>query len=128
MDLIMNDITRDYQSSFFTLEIMGEIAVLRICRPRLSDEDNVEQLGVELMNIVDQLGYEQLVLSLGGVEMITSSILGKLIHLHRHLQRLDGEMVICDLDQGVQEVMQMSRLHTYFRCAVDVPQAITFFE
>ncbi len=124
----MTSDSHDFQPSFFTLERTGEVAVIRIRKSTLSEEDNVEQLGFELMQIVDQLGYNRVVLSLKGVDWVTSSILGKLIHLHRHLRRLDGEMAICDLAPTVQEVMETSRLHTYFLVHSDVNTAVQQFQ
>ena len=40
---------------------------------------------------------------------------GKLIHLHRHLQRQNGEMMICDIGRDINDVLSSSRLNTYFK-------------
>lgn len=120
----MSDSHEDFEPIYFSLEPSGKVVVVRVNKTRLSDEDNVEQFGFELMRIVDQLGYQRIVLSLAGVKWITSSILGKLIHLHRHLKRINGELVICDLDPTVREVLETSRLDTYFSIIPSVDQAV----
>lgn len=124
----MSEHTKNFQPFYFSLEPNGKIAVVRFKHPRLSEEDNIEQLGFELMHIVDQLGYNQIILSMKGVEWVTSSILGKLIHLHRHLQRINGELALCELAPGVVDVMETSRLHTYFCILPGVEESIAQFE
>lgn len=103
------------ESSFFRLETEGDVAIVRFVRPSLSEEDNVEELGLDLIRLVDQLGYRRVLVSLEGVGWMTSSILGKLIHLHRHLQRQNGEMMICDIGRDINDVLSSSRLNTYFK-------------
>ncbi len=124
----MSEHTKNFQPFYFSLEPNGNIAVVRFKHPRLSEEDNVEQLGFELMHIVDQLGYNQIILSMKGVEWITSSIIGKLIHLHRHIQRIKGALILCDLAPGVVDVLETSKLHTYFCIQPGLDESISQFQ
>lgn len=103
-----------FESTFFRLELREGIAVLHVSRSSLSEEDNVELFGLDLSRLVDQMGYRQVVLSLEGVRWISSSILGKLIHLHRHLKRQQGEMALCHVGCHLGEILSTSRLDTYF--------------
>lgn len=110
----MSNTSDEFHSTFFHLVPTGDVAVLRFQKKTLSDEDNVEQLGLDLHQLVDQLGYRRVVLSLAGVNWVTSSILGKFIHLHRHLNRNAGEMALCDVGAELDDVLTTSRLNTYF--------------
>jgi anti-anti-sigma factor len=58
------------------------------------------------------------------VEFVTSSVLGKLITLHRRLHRHDGKMVICNLWGEVESVMETSKLDMYFNLTPDVESAV----
>jgi anti-sigma B factor antagonist len=115
-----------FRSSFLTLEECEPTAVVAtITRPQLSEEDNIDVLGKELLDLVDQYGFRKIVVSLQHVTYITSAALGKLITLHRRLHRKEGQLIICGAVEAVSEVLQTSRLNDYFTIAVDVPAAMT---
>lgn len=117
-----------FESSFFRLVPRGEVALLQFQRKTLSEEDNVEQFGLDLCRLVDQFGYRRIILSLEGVTWVTSSILGKLIHLHRHLNRNAGEMVLCDIGREIDDVLTTSRLNTYFLISPTTTAALSHWE
>lgn len=112
----------DYPTQFLNVDIDGDTAVVRFKPARLTDEDNIERLGHELFGLVDQQQMSRVLLNLDGVEMMTSSVLGKLITLHRRLHRSNGMLVICGAGAHVSDILKTSRLHDYFNVAAD-PQA-----
>ena len=83
----------------------------------LNDEENIEQLGQELFALVEQSNWLKLVLDLAKVDYLTSSVLGKLITLHRKLHRSQGKMVLIGLTEGVDSILRTSKLLTYFAIA-----------
>ena len=89
----------------------------------LTDEENIELLGHELFTLVDQLGCRKLILNMDHVRYMTSSVLGKLISLHRKLHRSDGRLIICNIGKELDEIMSASRLNQYFHLADDVSAA-----
>ena len=109
-----------FESTFFHLNTAGDIAIVDIIRNNLSDDDNLEQLGQDLFAVVDKLQFHKIVLKLSALEYLTSSAIGKFITLHRKLQRHEGSLVLCDLQEGVRQILDTSRLLTYFRSASDV--------
>ena len=113
-----------FESPYFRLEPAAQVAIVRFSRQTLSEEDNVEQLGQELLRLVDQLGYRRVVISLKQVAWVTSSILGKLIHLHRHLQRNQGDLALCEIEPNVSEILATSRLNSYFHIYPTVDLAL----
>lgn len=117
----------DLTNSYFTLTTLDDIAVATFDRPHLSDEDNVEQLGYDLMALVDKQQFRKVVLVLGGVEYVNSSVLGKFITLHRKLGRLEGRLVLCSIHGTLREILEASRLLTYFTTTASVDDAIASF-
>ena len=103
-----------FKPNLFRCEELGEITLIRFHQEMLTDEINIDQLKHELTAVLEQTGSEQMIVSLKNVVHITSSVLGNLIHLHRHLQRLEGKMALCELTENVMEIMKTSRLDTYF--------------
>ncbi len=114
----------EFQPKYLQIHEVGDIAVASFTVSRLDDEANIEELGQELFAIVDKFGCRKLVLSLAVVEYVTSSVLGKLISLHRRLHRGAGTLVISNLTEGVKDVMRASRLLNYFNIAEDEAEGI----
>ena len=53
--------------------------------------------------LVEQFDKQKVVLSLSSVEYLTSSVLGKLITMHRKLHRKKGRLILCDLQPEVRK-------------------------
>ena len=113
----------DFRPSYITVTRDGDLAFVRFQRSHLTDELNTEQLGHELFSLVDQYDCRKVALDLSGVEYMTSSVLGKIITLHRKLHRKDGLLVVCQATDGVTTILRTSRLLDYFHVAPDAPSA-----
>ncbi len=118
----MTDIT-DYEPSYFDLEVDNEIAVASFHKDQFTEEDNLEQFGNELFALVDQYHFRKVILNLSPVQYVTSSVLGKLITLHRKLGRNEGQLVICEIHKDLENVLRTSKLMTYFTTTTDIPAA-----
>ena len=105
---------KDFQPRYLKVAEHGDNVVVQFGISHINDEENIEDLGHELFLLPDQFGFQKIVLNMTGVEYITSSVVGKLITLHRKLHRNRGKMVISDLTPGVQDVLDASRLLSYF--------------
>lgn len=114
----------DFKPAYFTLSEEGDVVVGHFVAPRLTEDQNVEQLGHDLFALVEQFDKQKVILSLISVEYLTSSVLGKLITMHRKLHRKQGRLVLCDLQPEVREIMRMSRLIDYFVTVDSVEQAL----
>ncbi|GDY07580.1 hypothetical protein LBMAG52_10660 [Planctomycetia bacterium] len=111
-------------NSYITLAEHGDVLVVGFKTRLLNDEENIEQLGQELFSLVEQANWLKLVLDLTNVEYLTSSVLGKLITLHRKLHRSQGKMVLFGLSEGVDSILRTSNLLTYFAVAENRDAAI----
>lgn len=107
----------------FTCLQDGDVLIVTYHRPQLTDEDNLELMGEDLFRLVEKDQHRRIVLNLGMVEFVTSSVLGKWISLHRKLVRNSGSMVLCDLQPNVREILDASRLLTYFNHAETIDDA-----
>lgn len=116
--------SNEFEPTYFSLTEEGDIAIGRFQVPRLTEDQNIEQLGQDLFALVEQYEFRKVVLSLKPVEYLTSSVLGKLITMHRKMHRSQGKLVLCDLQPEVREVMRLSRLIDYFNVAESVEQAL----
>ena len=123
----MTDIT-EFDPSYFDLEIDNGIVVVKFQKEQFTEEDNLEQFGIELYWLVDQYQFRKVVLSLAPVQYVTSSVLGKLITLHRKLGRNEGQLVLCDIHKNLENVLTTSKLMTYFTTAKDMSAAKSAFK
>lgn len=108
-----------FQATFLTVEDHGHAVAARFTRAHLSEDENIEQMGQELLTLIEHFQITNLVLSLEIVEIMTSAALGKLITLHRRLHRKDGRLVLCHATGHVAEVLHTSRLDAYFTMVPD---------
>jgi anti-anti-sigma factor len=109
--------------SCFTCLQDGDIVVVTYHRQQVTDEDNLEQMGEELFRLVEKDSQRRIVLNLSMVDFVTSSVLGKWITLHRKLVRNSGTLVLCHLRPNVREILDTSRLLTYFNTAATLDDA-----
>lgn len=114
----------EFHPRYFEASEQDGLVVVNFSVSHINDEENIEELGHEVFALVDQLGFRKVAISMGTVEYLTSSVVGKLITMHRKLHRLDGQLVICDLTPGVHEILSASRLLTYFSVADTTADAL----
>ena len=110
----------EFKPAYFELSEEGEVVIGRFHVPRLTEDQNVEQLGQDLFALVEQFDKRKVIISLRSVEYLTSSVLGKLITLHRK----QGRLILTDLQTEVKEVLRLSRLIDYFTTAETVANAL----
>ena len=109
---------------YLALRSEGDVVVAAFKLDRITEEDNIEQLGHELFSIVDQQDCRKLVIDLQNIEYVTSSVIGKLISLHRKLHRQKGQLILCSLSAKLEDVLRTSRLIDYFQTAPTVDEGI----
>ena len=118
----------EFHPVYLSLQVREDVAIARFTLAQLNDEENIEQVGHELFALVDQFGCRKIVMDLNGVEFVTSSVVGKMITLHRKLHRQQGMLVLCALGETVTRVLKTSRLLDYFRVADDVDAALAIVQ
>ncbi len=111
-------------TKYTTLEEQSDVLVVKFTMKMLNDEENIEQLGQELFSLVEQYSRTKLAVDMSQVEYLTSSVLGKLITLHRKLHRLQGRLALFGLTEGVAGILRTSKLLTYFTVAGDKDSAV----
>ena len=108
------------------IEERSPVVVAIIVSTSLCEEDNIEEFGSELNQLVDNYGCHWLVLDLGKVKLLTSSAVGKLIVLHRSLHRRSGRLVMCGVNAVITNVFQTAKLIDYFHLTSTVDQAVEY--
>ena len=105
---------KEFKPAFFSIQDRDSIVVATVTETSLTEEDNIEQFGVELNQTIESYGTYWLALDLQHVKYMSSSAIGKLIGLHRNLHRHQGRLVISGVTGTIQNILQTAKLIDYF--------------
>lgn len=113
-----------FDPTYLALDRTGETVIVRFKLTHLAEDENIDLLGRELFALVEQYDCRKLVLDMHGVGHVTSSVLGKLITLHRKAHRHGGTLVLCRAGSRLEELLRTTRLSEYFHLADDLDRAV----
>ena len=109
------------------LSEVGEITVVRFMDRQILDETNIQEIGQELFQLVDEEGRNQLLLNFCDVQFLSSSALGKLITLHRKLKACGGSLRMSNIRQEIYDVLAITKLNKLFSIHDDEAEALAAF-
>ena len=81
---------------------------------KILDETNIQEIGQELFDLVDEEGARNLVLNFESVEYLSSAALGKLITLNKKVRQADGQLKLCAIKPPIFEVFVITKLNKLF--------------
>ena len=97
-----------------TLEEVGNVTVVNFVDKKILDEQNIQILGEELFDLVDNKKKEKILLNFGNVEYFSSAMIGKLLTLKKKCDAAHAELVICKIYSGAMEIFRMNGLDRHF--------------
>jgi anti-anti-sigma factor len=108
------------------------VLVLSLSPSKIQDEDLAMAARQDLLQAATESGATKVVVNLEHVHEISSVAFWPLLSLHRKMKETQGRMLLCGLQPGVAEVMQVTRMlstsgstNAPFVEAPDVAAAIT---
>ena len=96
------------------VEEIGEVTVASFTDKKILDEANIQVIGDQLFNIVDEDGKTKVVLDFTNVEYLSSAALGKLITLDKKVKAARGKLRLCCIRPEILEVFEITRLNKLF--------------
>jgi anti-sigma B factor antagonist len=109
------------------VEDIGDVTVVNFVDRRILDEQNIQIIGEQLFSLVDEVGRRKILLNFGNVEFLSSAALGKLIALHKKLQAVGGRLILCNIDDEIYEVFEITRLDKFFNIQKEEQAALQAF-
>ena len=88
----------------------GEVGVVSFTTTQVLDELNVQQLGQELMDLVDKQYIVKMVINFEHVKFLSSAVLGKLISLSKRIAEEKGRLAFCNIREEILQVFKITRL------------------
>jgi anti-sigma B factor antagonist len=107
---------------------LDRASVVRFVDRKIIDASEIEQLGAELVALVDDQNRTQLLLNFEGVEFLSSAALNKLITLHRRVKAAGGTVRICNLHPQIGEVFKLTRLDRMFEIVKSEQAGLKLFQ
>jgi anti-sigma B factor antagonist len=109
------------------LEDVGEVTVVNFVDKKILDEQNIQIIGEQLFDLVDNQAKKKILLNFGNVEFLSSAALGKLITLNKKVQQAGGKLVMCKIAKEILEVFEITKLDKLFKIYPDEQKALSAF-
>ena len=105
---------------------VGEVSVVQFSDRKILDESNIQEMGRELFELVEQK-RAKILLNFMNVEFLSSAALGKLITLDKKLKAAKGQLKLSNIRPEIYEVFAITRLNKLFDIHDDEADALATF-
>jgi anti-anti-sigma factor len=105
---------------------VGEVSVVQFRDRKILDESNIQEMGRELFELVEQK-RAKILLNFMNVEFLSSAALGKLITLDKKLKAAKGQLKLSNIRPEIYEVFAITRLNKLFDIHDDEADALATF-
>ena len=109
------------------VEDIGDVTVVNFTDRKILDEQNIQLIGEQLFNLVDQGNRHKILLNFSNVEYLSSAALGKLITLNKKVQNVKGRLILCNIDPQIYEVFEITKLNKVFNIHKEEQAALQAF-
>jgi anti-anti-sigma factor len=110
------------------LVVQEEADVLKVhfSAHKILTEVGIEDVGRELLDLTEH-SHEKILLDFEGVELMSSSMFGKLIALNKKCKSADIDLRICNLSRDMTEVVKIAHLDRYLKIHPSTHEALDAF-
>jgi anti-sigma B factor antagonist len=106
------------------VEQVGGVTVVHFTIPEVLHADVIDSVDDALSALIEDDGRRRLVVDFGDVRRVSSSLLGRLVALHRRLLALEGHLALCNLVPEVRRVFDLCQLPRLLHLCPDQPSAL----
>ncbi|MDA7977195.1 MAG: STAS domain-containing protein [Pirellulales bacterium] len=105
----------------------GDVLVLKFTDAQILDEGKIEEMGDELMKIVEHCEEKKLLLNFAEVQFMSSAVLGKLIKINKICGDREVHLKFCDIAKDLLQVFKITRLDKVFDIQASEAKALAAF-
>ena len=106
---------------------VGDVSVVRFVDRKILDEANIQELGQELFQLIEEDNRQNLLLNFSSVEFLSSAALGKLITLDKKVKAHSGKLKLSNIRPEIYEVFAITKLNKLFDIKDDEADALASF-
>lgn len=97
-------------NSLIMVNMMEDVGAVSFSTSQVLDELNVQQLGKELMDLVEKHYVVKMVINFERIKFLSSAVLGKLISLNKRIAKEKGRLAFCCINDDIMQVFKITRL------------------
>lgn len=106
---------------------LRDVTVVNFADASILDAQQVQQIGQELFDLVDQQARRKIILDFENVRFLSSSALGVLITLRRKADAIKARVVFCNLRDDLRKVFKITNLEKMFEFYESEEKALSVF-
>jgi anti-sigma B factor antagonist len=103
---------------------VGDTTVVHFRDRKIVEDLNIQELGQELLQLVETEKRQNLVVNFSSVDFLSSAALGKLITLHNRIKARGGTLRLCSIRPEIYEVFVITKLNRLFDIREDEADAL----
>jgi anti-sigma B factor antagonist len=135
VDLARPQLFRDFDTGVRSMAVhrrlqlsqVGDVTVVRFVDRKILDEANIQELGQELFQLIEEEKRSSLLLNFSSVEFLSSAALGKLITLDKRVKAHGGKLKLSNIRPEIYEVFAITKLNKLFDIKDDEADALASF-
>jgi len=101
-------------SSRIMIKKVAEVTIVDFIDAAIMDVLQIQQIGQELYELVDQQDRRYILLDFSNVKFLSSQTLGIMLNLHKKLAGRKGWMGVCGLKKDLHKIFKLTRLDRIF--------------
>jgi anti-anti-sigma factor len=102
----------------------GPVTVVTFADSKIIDEEEIQELGQELYDLVDRDDRKKIVLNFAHVEFLSSAALGKLISFEKKVAQHGAQLILTNIRPEIYEVFAITKLTKLFKIKDDEADAL----
>ena len=115
------------ETSRLRIKKLGEVHQVEFIDRNILDEANIQQIGEEILSIVDAKPKPKLLISFTNVDHLSSAALGTLITINNRVRAAGGQLRLADIDPQIYEVFIITKLNKLFQIHETAAEALKSF-
>jgi anti-sigma B factor antagonist len=104
-------------------ETLDETLVIRILDERLREESQIKRLYDDVLEQLEKSTQTQVILDFAAVQFMSSSMLGKLVQIHKKCQEFKVKLKLSAISTEIFEVFKITKMNKLFDFQPDVAAA-----
>lgn len=109
------------------LRTEGKVLVVEFEDAKMLDEAVINEVGNELMTVVDQCEGKQMLLDFSAITFMSSSMIGKIVFLNKDCKAKGVDLRLCSINSNVMEVFSLMNLDKVLSIYPSYKQALESF-
>ena len=112
---------------WYRVERVGDVEIVHLKGEGLITEQNIMRVLERVRTLINDRGWDRILLNFEGVTYVSSTILAHLVNLARMSSQHHAHLKLCGLRPDVQDIFRITRLEAYFDMYSTQDEAISAF-